>query len=64
MLDWMIEIFTGYFFFHNFLKSHWDLSKRSSKNWIEIGVTPVMACGVTFTQFSLYEVLKFSPTLD
>ena len=64
MLDWMIDIFTGYFFFHNFLKPHWDLSKRSSKNWIKIGVTPAMACGVTFTQFSLYRVLTFSPTLD
>jgi hypothetical protein len=40
------------------------LSKRSSKNWIEMGVTPSMACGITFTTFSLYEILMFLPTLD
>ena len=64
VFDWMVDIFVGYFFFHNFVKPHWGLSKRSSKNWIEIGVTPAMACGITFTQFSLYGILTFSPTLD
>ena len=64
VFDWMVDIFVGYFFFHNFVKPHWGLSKRSSKNWIEIGVTPAMSCGITFTQFSLYGILTFSPTLD
>ena len=64
VFDWMVDIFVGYFFFHNFLKPHWGLSKRTSKNWIEIGVTPAMACGITFTHFSLYGILTFSPTLD
>ena len=64
VVDWMVDIFVGYFFFHNFVKPHWGLSKRSSKNWIEIGVTPAMACGITFTTFSLYGILTFSPTLD
>jgi len=64
VLDWMVDIFLGYFFFHNFVKPHWGLSKRSSKNWIEVGVTPAMACGITFTTFSLYGILTFSPTLD
>ena len=64
VFDWMVDIFVGYFFFHNFVKPHWGLSKRSSKNWIEIGVTPAMSCGITFTQFSLYGILAFSPTLD
>jgi len=64
VFDWMVDIFAGYFFFHNFVKPHWGLSKRSSKNWLEIGVTPAMACGITFTQFSLYGILTFLPTLD
>jgi IS1 family transposase/transposase-like protein len=64
VFDWMVDIFAGYFFFHNFVKPHWGLSKRSSENWIEIGVTPAMSCGITFAQFSLYEILVFSPTLD
>ena len=64
VFDWMVDIFIGYFFFHNFVKPHWSLSKRSSKNWIETGVTPAMSCGITFTQFSIYEILVFSPTLD
>lgn len=64
VFDWMVDIFVGYFFFHNFVKPHWGLSKRSSENWIEIGVTPAMSCGIIFTQFSIYEILAFSPTLD
>ena len=64
VFDWMVDIFAGYLFFHNFIKPHWSLSKRSSKNWIKKGVTPSMACGITFTQFSIYEILTFSPTLD
>ena len=59
IFDWMVATLSGYFFFHNFLKAHWGLSKRSSKNWIKDGVTPAMACGITFTQFSLYEILTF-----
>jgi transposase-like protein/IS1 family transposase len=64
IFDWMVEIFSGYFFFHNFVKPHLSLSKCSSKNWIEKCVTPAMACGISFVQFSLYEILTFSPTLD
>jgi len=64
VFDWMVDIFAGYFFYHNFVKPHWSLSKRSSKNWLETGVTPGMACGITFTQFSLYGILSFLPTLD
>lgn len=59
IFDWMVATLSGYFFFHNFAKAHWDLSKRSSKNWMEICVTPAMACGITFTHFSLYEILSF-----
>jgi len=59
VFDWMVDIFSGYFFFHNFIKPHWGLSKRSSKNWIEIGVTPAMACGIALVQFSLHEILTF-----
>lgn len=59
IFDWMIKVLSGYFFFHNYLKAHWRLSKRSSKNWITDGVTPTMACGITFTQLSLYEILTF-----
>jgi len=54
----------GHFFFHKFIKSYWGLSKKSSKKRIEIGVTPAMACVITSNQFSLYEILTFSPTLD
>lgn len=57
--DWMVDILAGYFFLHNYLKAHWGLSKRDSKNWIKEGVTPAMACGITFTQFSLFEILIF-----
>ena len=59
IFDWMLDILSGYFFFHNYLKAHWGLSKRSSKNWIKMGVTPAMACGITFAHFSLYEILTF-----
>lgn len=59
VFDWIVEILSGYFFFRNFAKAHWNLSKRSSKNWITDGVTPAMACGITFTHFSLYEILTF-----
>jgi len=59
IFDWMVEILSGYSFFHNFVKPHWSLSKRSSKNWIGKRVTPAMACGVTLVQFSLYEILTF-----
>jgi len=58
-LDWMVDILKGYFFLHNYLKAHWGLSKRDSKNWVKHGVTPAMACGITFTQFSLFEILIF-----
>ena len=59
LFDWMVDILAGYFFLHNYLKAHWGLSKRNSKNWIKEGVTPAMACGITFTQFSLFEILIF-----
>jgi hypothetical protein len=55
----MVKTLSGYFFFHNFLKAHWSLSKRSSENWVLDGVTPAMACGIASTHFSLYEVLTF-----
>jgi len=59
IFEWMVDILAGYFFFHNFVKPHWSLSKCSSKNWLEDLVTPAMACGIIFTQFSLYEILTF-----
>lgn len=59
IFHWMVDFLQGYFFFHNYLKAHWYLSNRSSKNWIKVGVTPAMACGITTTQFSLDEILTF-----
>lgn len=64
VFEWMVEILSGYFFIRNVVKAHCSLSKRSSKNWIEIGVTLAMACGILLVQFSLYEILAFSPTLN
>lgn len=64
VFDWMVDIFRGYFFYHNFVKPHWGLSRRSSENWLVDGVTPAMSCGIVFTRFSLYDILTFSPTLD
>jgi len=58
-IDWLIDVLSGYFFFHNYLKPHWSLSERSSKNWIKEGVTPAMACGITSVHHSLYEILTF-----
>jgi len=59
ILAWVINTLLGYFFFHNFVKPHWSLSMRSSKNWIMDRVTPAMACGITFVCFSLHEILTF-----
>ena len=64
LLTWLKDAISGYAFFHNYLKSHWKLSERSSKNWIKNGVTPAMSCGVAEVQYSLYEVLTFSSTLN
>jgi IS1 family transposase len=59
IFHWMIDFLRGYFFFHNYLKAHWSLSNRSSKNWIKVGVTPAMACSISTHQFSLFEILTF-----
>ncbi len=59
IFDWIVDILAGYFFFHNFVKPHWNLSKRSSKNWIKEGVTPAMACGIISVHYSLYQILTF-----
>ena len=64
LLTWLKDAIFGYAFFHNYLKSHWKLSERSSKNWIKDGVTPAMSCGVAEVQYSIYEVLTFSSTLN
>jgi len=58
-LEWVFRALSGYFFYHNFVKPHWSLSVRSSKNWIVDGATPGMACGITCAPLSLYEVLTF-----
>ena len=64
LLTWLKDAIFGYAFSHNYLKSHWKLSERSSKNWIKDGVTPAMSCGVAEVQYSVYEVLTFSSTLN
>ena len=58
-LDWVIQTLAGYFFFRNFVRPHWSLSKRSSKNWLEEMVTPAMACGMIAAPVSLYEIVTF-----
>jgi IS1 family transposase/transposase-like protein len=58
-LEWVIQTLAGYFFFRNFVRPHWHLSKRSSKNWLKEMVTPAMACGMTTAPLSLYEILMF-----
>lgn len=58
-LDWVIQTLAGYFFFRNFVRPHWSLSKRSSKNWLEELVTPAMACGMMAVPVSLYEIVAF-----
>lgn len=59
IFQWMIDVLSSYFFFHNFLKAHWCLSSRSSKNWIKVGITPAIACGISNVQFSLYDIMTF-----
>ena len=59
LLTWLKDAIFGYAFFHNYLKPHWKLSERSSKNWIKNGVTPAMNCGIAEVQYSIYEVLTF-----
>jgi len=58
-LEWVFRALFGYSFFHNFVRPHWGLSVRSSKNWILDRVTPGMACGIACAPLSLYEVLTF-----
>ncbi len=58
-LDWVIQTLAGYFFFRNFVRPYWSLSKRSSKNWLEELVTSTMACGITAVPLSLYEIVTF-----
>lgn len=58
-LEWVIQTLVGYFFFRNFMRPHWSLSKRSSKNWLKEMVTPAMACGMSTKPLSIYEVLTF-----
>ena len=41
-----------------------EMGKKIRKSLKEKCVTPAMACGISFVQFSLYEILTFSPTLD
>ncbi|MEM0466016.1 MAG: IS1 family transposase [Candidatus Thermoplasmatota archaeon] len=58
-LEWVIQTLAGYFFFRKFVRPHWSLSKRSSKNWLEEMFTPAMACGMISALLSLYEIVTF-----
>jgi hypothetical protein len=56
-LEWIRLSLIGFLFFHNYIKAHWALSSRKSKNWILEPVTPGMACGSTNSQLSILSAL-------
>lgn len=58
VLDWIVLLFKGIRFLHNYTKPHWKLSRRSSKNWIVSPVTPGMRGGVTSDVLTILQVLK------
>ena len=59
-LNWIKTAMTAFKVFHNVIKPHWALSKRSSKNWIIFPVTPLQHANLV-GEISLLQVLT---TLD
>lgn len=57
-LNWAEIGISGFRFLHNFLKAHWSLSVRSSKNWIKIPATPAMIAGILPIQPSIEAILR------
>lgn len=62
LLEWGELALRGLRFFHNYIKPHNTLSFKSSKNWIQWGITPAMEVNLVDKLLSIEEVLCH-PTL-
>lgn len=58
LLVWVKNSFKGIRFFHNICKPHNSLSIKSSKNWIQEPITPIMGAGLLEKVCPLLMVLK------
>lgn len=65
-LAWILRSLTGIMHFRNMCKPHWRLSFRSSKNWIQLPVTPYMEVNLVNNPLSIGEILStpIYPTPD
>ena len=57
-LKWILKSIKGIRFFRNFCKAHWALSFRSSKNWLNLKITPLMEIGIVDHILSIREILS------
>ncbi|MFH1642391.1 MAG: hypothetical protein ABIC04_05845, partial [Nanoarchaeota archaeon] len=57
LLEWAEKALRGLKFFRNYIKPSLPLSFKSSKNWIQLPITPAMEIGLTEKPLSIQEVL-------